>query len=128
MEKNMTINSSSSQISQGGISSLYAVLLAWMAARGVYIQYGQSWINVIGLIGNALIVLVFLFFLGQQTGQNLSESGVAGHKHGVHTSFPPVSRIYYTLFGICDLSACLFGFFLRNTINVVPSWVPFSKI
>ena len=78
--------------------------------RSTYLTFIQPWFVMIGVVANALIVIVFTFFVGSQARRNRGEVAT-------------VSRIYYILIGLCEFCACLCGYFIRDTLFFVPLWV-----
>lgn len=94
-------------------------------ARTVFLAYIQPLLNLSALIENAIIFIVFLFFVtprGRGLSHQTGGSGRIGGKLGT------VSRLYYTLIAFCEFISCLFGFFLRNTLYYVPIWVLFHLL
>ena len=96
-------------------------------ALTIFVTFVQPWFTVLGVLENALIVLVLSLCLPSQRGgrsrseatrrpRQASSSGAGG---GLAT----VSRIYYIIIALCELSICLVGFLLRNSLRLLPSWV-----
>ena len=91
-------------------------------ARVIFLTYVQPWLNLVALIENALIVIVFGFFVTPPRRVISNRSGGLG-KGGKELA--TVSRLYYTLIAICEFFTCLFGFVLRDTLYYMPIWVSF---
>ena len=89
-------------------------------ARAIFLTYVKPWLNLVALIENALIVIVFGFFVTPPRRGISYHSGGSG-RGGAELA--TVSRLYYTLIAICEFFTCLFGFVLRNTLYYMPIWV-----
>lgn len=104
----------------------------------IFITYVQPLFNVLGVVSNALIVIVFTMCLSlgkessvvatQSSTSNISTRGFTLTSGSRKDRLATVSRIYYTLIAVCELSVCLFGFLIRNTSKIVSIWVRNYKV
>ena len=91
-------------------------------ARAIFLTYVQPWLNLIALVENALIVIVFVFYV---TSPRRGVSNPSGGASGGKRELASVSRLYYTLIALAEFVSCLFGFVLRDTLYFMPIWVSF---
>ena len=96
-----------------------------------YLTFVQPWFSVFGVLENALIVFVLSFWLPFHSSQrgnramlnNNNPSMRASTSSGGSVGLATVSRIYYILIALCELTLCLFGFLIRNGLKYLPYWV-----
>ena len=83
--------------------------------RTIFLLFGQHWFNFAAVIENALIVIVFVLYIGPH-GSMVSESGT---KSGLSI----VSRVYFTVIGFAELNVAIWGFLLNRSLLYMPYWV-----
>ena len=93
-----------------------------------YLTFVQPWFSVLGVLENALIALVLSFWLPSQRGHRAMfdtncKSRQASTSSCAAGGLATVSRIYYILIALCELTLCLFGFLIRNGLKLLPYWV-----
>ena len=72
--------------------------------RSFFLTYIQPWFNVLAIVENVLIVLVFVFCVRSHGGTKIGNCELA-----------MVSRIYYTIIAVCELFSSISGYFLRDS-------------
>lgn len=107
---NVTTDSVSESTTVGLLSIGYSLLTS-------FIMYVQPLFNVLGVLENALIVIVFT---GCLSSGSKSRRAAAGNRKD---ELATVSRIYYTLIALCEFFICFVGFFIRNTLRLMSLWV-----
>ena len=73
--------------------------------RSFFLTYIKPLFNLLSIIGNLLIVLVFVFYVKPPNGTKNDTCGLA-----------MVSRIYYTIIAFCELESTIPGYFIRDSI------------
>lgn len=97
-------------------------------ALTIYVTFIQPWFTVLGVLENALIVLVLSLCLPSKKGSRLrTETGSrprqASSSSGAGRDLATVSRIYYIIIALSEFSICLVAFLLRNALRLLPYWV-----
>lgn len=98
------------------LNSVYAAI--YTNPRSFYLTFIQPWFNILAIVGNFIVIIVFVFCL-KPLGSSNSESGFRSSAGGLAT----VSRIYYTTIAFCELCASISGYFVRDTLYFLPVWV-----
>lgn len=91
--------------------------------RTIFLLFGQHWFNFAAVIENAVIVIVFMFYVGPRQNRfsesETKNSTSADRRSGLST----VSRVYFIAIGFAELNVAIWGFLLNRSLLYLPYWV-----